>query len=348
MPPASEIGAARSQVRLKLSKPELRWRAAVDRLEGAYSEHTIRAYKADFTVFEHWCRKSGKRFLPATSDVLVEFVTAGAITSMPTTLIRRLASIKKIHRLLRLPHQVDDEEVMLSLRRALRNNSRRRKQAHGLTGDLRDMMIAACPETLLGLRNRAFIAIGYDTLCRRSELVALRVEDLCELKGGAMSILVRRGKADPFGDGRFSYLTPKTVKILRAWLDASGVTDSWIFRRVYSKRVGVSCLHPFTVSRMIKELAVAAGMDQVVATKLSGHSMRVGAAQDMMAHGIGILPIMQAGGWQSLNNLARYIAHVSVTQNGIAQLYRNQASAKPTRRTGESMPALSKNPRTAR
>jgi integrase len=265
---------------------------------------------------------------------------------MPTTLLRRLASIKKIHRLLRLPHLVDDEEVLLSLRRALRSKSRRRKQAHGLTGDLRDMMIAACPETLLGLRNRALIAVGYDTLCRRSELVALRVEDLCELEGGAMSIFVKRAKTDPFGDGRLSYLTPKTVKILRAWLKASGVTESWIFRRVYSKRIGVSCLHSYTVSRTIKELAAAAGMDQVVATKLSGHSMRVGAAQDMMANGIGILPIMQAGGWQSLNNVARYVAHVSVTQNGIAQLFRRQASNEPTSRMFENMPDhLSKDPR---
>ena len=55
--------------------------------------------------------------------------------------------------------------------------------------------------------------------------------------------------------------------------------------------------------------------------QLSGHSMRVGAAQDMMASGIGILPVMQAGGWRSMNIVGRYVQEVSVLQNGIAQLF---------------------------
>ena len=136
-----------------------------------------------------------------------------------------------------------------------------------------------------------------------------------------MSILMRRAKNDPFGDGRLGYLTPETVEFLTAWLKASGVTNGWIFRRVWGDRVGVSCLHPFTVNRTIKAMADAAGVDQVVITQLSGHSMRVGAAQDMMASGIGILPVMQAGGWRSMNIVGRYVQEANVTQNGIAQLF---------------------------
>ena len=285
------------------------WRAALARLEGAYSENTLRGYRADFAAFEDWCRKEGKRAIPASPEIVA------------SSLRRRVAGIRKIHRLLRLPNPVEDEEVLLAMRRALRNKPRRPKQAYGLTKDLRDKLIAACPKTLIGIRNRAIIAVGYDTLCRRSELVALRVQDLSELAGGAMSILVRRAKNDPFGDGRLGYLTPETVEFLTAWLKASGVTNGWIFRRVWGDRVGVSCLHPFTVNRTIKAMADAAGVDQVVITQLSGHSMRVDDAQDMMANGIGILPVMQAGGWRSMNIVGRYVQEASVTQNGIAQLF---------------------------
>ena len=38
---------------------------------------------------------------------------------------------------------------------------------------LRDKLIAAYPKMLLGLHNCAIIAVGYDTLCRRFELVGL-------------------------------------------------------------------------------------------------------------------------------------------------------------------------------
>ena len=82
---------------------------------------------------------------------------------------------------MRLSNPVEDEEVLLAMRRALRTKPRWPKQAYGLTKDLRDKLIAVCPRTLIGIRNRAIIAVGYDTLCRRSELVGLRVEDLSEL-----------------------------------------------------------------------------------------------------------------------------------------------------------------------
>jgi integrase len=303
------------------SDKRIAWRVAVARLNGAYSENTLRSYRADFASFEDWCRKARKRALPASPETVAGFIAHEAPKYLPNTLRRRVAGIRKIHRLMRLPNPVEDEEVLLAMRRALRTKPRRPKQAYGLTRQLRDKLIATCPKTLLGLRNRTIIAVGYDTLCRRSELVALRVEDLSKLEGGAMSILVRRAKNDPFGDGRLGYLTPKTVKLLKLWLKASGVTDSWIFRRVCGDRVGVSCLHPFTVNRTIKAMANVAGIDPIVITKLSGHSMRVGAAQDMMASGIGILPVMQAGGWRSMNIVGRYVQETNVMQNGIAQLF---------------------------
>jgi len=70
--------------------------------------------------------------------------------------------------------------------------------------------------------------------------------------------LITRKPYDPFGDGRLGYLTSETVEFLRAWLKASGVAESWIFRRVLGDQVGVSCLHPFTVNRTIKAMADAA------------------------------------------------------------------------------------------
>ena len=39
----------------------------------------------------------------------------------------------------------------------------------------------------------------------------------------------------------------------------------------------------------------------------SGHSMRVGAAQDLLKRGVDTAAIMRAGGWKSMNVLARYL-----------------------------------------
>ena len=293
------------------------WRAAIERLEGAYSENTLRSYRADFSAFEDWCQRAGDRALPASPQTVAAFIAHDAIKSSPATLRRRLGGIRKVHRLLRLENPVEDEDVLIAMRRALRTKPRRQKQALGLNRDLRDKLLAACPETLLGLRNRAIITVGYDTLCRRSELVSLRLEDLAPLEGGAMSILVRRAKNDPFGDGRYGYLTPPTVEILKKWLDVASIKNGWLFRKVITgDHVGSNALSPYTVVRVIKGAADAAGLNPHIVQNLSGHSMRVGAAQDLMADGVGLLPIMQAGGWKSMNVIGRYVEHAEITLCG--------------------------------
>ncbi|MGA2496057.1 MAG: hypothetical protein ABSF67_24570 [Roseiarcus sp.] len=50
--------------------------------------------------------------------------------------------------------------------------------------------------------------------------------------------------------------------------------------------------------------------------EFSGHSMRVGAAQDLMACGTGLLPIMTAGGWKSMNVIGRYVENAELAGLG--------------------------------
>src|ERR1700731_758318 len=133
------------------------WRSAIERLDGAYSENTLRSYRADFAVFEQWCRQATCSALPASPETVAAFVAHDAVKSSPATLRRRLAGIRKVHRLLRLENPVEDEEVLIAMRRALRTKPRRQKQAHGLTRELRNKVLTACPDNLLGLRNHALI-----------------------------------------------------------------------------------------------------------------------------------------------------------------------------------------------
>lgn len=63
---------------------------------------------------------------------------------------------------------------------------------------------------------------------------------------------------------------------------------------------------------MIKKLAGRIEELGETADAISGHSLRVGAAQQLILNGYGILPIMRAGGWRSINPVARYIEHVDI------------------------------------
>jgi integrase len=179
---------------------------------------------------------------------------------------------------------------------------------------LRERLLAACPQTPAGLRDRAMIALSYDTLCRRSELVSLRFEDLAPSKDSAAQVLLRTSKSDPFGAGRLAYVSPRTLRIVRDWLTAAEITTGPILRAVRSEGgIGRAALHPYSVTRILKRVAAAAGLPSPSVARLSGYSMRVGAAQDMIASGLGVLPIMQAGGWRTMNVVARYVESANLS-----------------------------------
>jgi len=51
-----------------------KWRAALARLDGAYSENTLRGYRSDFARFEAWCEATGQVALPASPETVATFI----------------------------------------------------------------------------------------------------------------------------------------------------------------------------------------------------------------------------------------------------------------------------------
>lgn len=301
--------------------PTGNWLKQLERLEGAYALNTIRAYESDFKIFEAWCRREELAALPATPATVAAFVQAQSESATPATVSRRRAAIAKIHRLMKLESPARDEEVTLATRKVFRQKGRRQKQALGLTAPLKTKIIAACRGDLRGLRDRALIGAGYDTLCRRSELVALRAEDFSAEPDGSGTILVRKAKADQYGRGRLAYLSTETVTALKLWLKAAGLNTGAIFRHIGDDSLEKGAIIPSTVCDIIRRHAERAGLDHAIVKRLSGHSMRVGAAQDMAAAGIELVAIMHAGGWRSPEMVMRYIEHMDVRKSGMARLY---------------------------
>jgi len=293
------------------------WRAALARLDGAYSDNTIRTYRADVAAYDAWCEVMGIEPFPASPEMIADFIAFRAPRDAASTLRRRLYGIRKIHRLLKMPSLVDDEDVAIALRRALRQKRSRVKQALGLKRELLERLMDVCGDDLLGLRDRALLSLGYATLCRRGELVAIRVEDFGRSDpDGSVSVLIRRSKADPFGFGRIAWVPPHAMSHVQAWRAAAGIESSYVLRTVFGEEVIDEAIAPYSVSRRIKRLAQKAGMDPETVSRLSGHSLRVGAAQDMAEDGFDLLALMTAGGWKTAHVVARYVEEARVKSVG--------------------------------
>jgi integrase/recombinase XerD len=285
------------------------WKVEFKRLEGAYAASTIRSYLTDVGIFVDWCAQTDREPLPASIETVCSFLEAQAPGLAPSTVWRRLYAIRKAHRLLRLPDPTWDEQIAITLRRVRRAKLGKPRQAKGLTKAYLNAFLRAQPDNPWGLRNRAMISLGYDLLTRRSELVAIRTEDMETRGDGTLRVLIRRSKADPFGYGRVSFTSRRTAKLVDEWLDWRGPDIEYLFCPIYQGKAVDRHLSATTVKRLIATTAQAACTDEDDIAAFSGHSMRVGAAQDLLCAGHDTAAIMRAGGWKSINVLARYLEY---------------------------------------
>lgn len=284
------------------------WRAEFRRLEGAYAPATMRGYYADVEAFETWCQANGiAEPFPSSVEAICRFLEDQSETRAPATVRRRLYAIRKAHRLLGLPDTTCDEDINLAFRRVRRRKSVRPKQAKGLTRDYLDRFLETEPDTPWGLRNRAMLSLVYELLTRRSELVALRTDDLEKRGDGTLRVLIRRSKSDPFGQGRIAFTSERTAQLVHHWQDWRGPEIEWLFCPIYQGKAINRDLGTTTVKRLVKNAARRADLDPSDVDAFSGHSMRVGAAQDLLAKGLDTAAIMRAGGWKSVDVLARYL-----------------------------------------
>ena len=279
--------------------------------DGAYSHRTVRGYDSDLRTFARWCSSRGYPCFPAAPNVLADFVDDQVERHCLSTIKRRLCAIAFAHRMRDLPAPTDSNVVRLAVRRAARRRSRRPKQVRGLTNTIRAKIIAACPSTLAGLRDAALISVGYDTLCRSSELAAMQVEHVLLQGDETATIIIPRSKSDIVGDGRVAYLSPQTTSLLTRWLGNAALEAGPLFRGLHLNCRSDGPLATSSIRRLIKRATMRAGLDASIAKELSGHSMRIGAAQDMMVAGFDALAIMQAGGWKSANVVLRYVEKAS-------------------------------------
>lgn len=283
------------------------WRAEFKRLEGAYAPSTLKSYVTDVSIFIEWCAATGRQPLPASVETVCAFLEDQAQSRFPASVWRRVYAIRKVHRLLRLPDPTWDEDINITLRRVRRMRLNRPRQARGLTREMLERCLATQPDNPWGLRNRAMLSLGYDLLTRRSELVALRSDDLEARHDGTMRVIIRRSKADPFGMGRIAFTSRRSAELVSEWLAWRGPQIDPLFCGIYRGRPINRALGTTTVKKVIKTSVAAAGLLPHEVAAFSGHSLRVGAAQDLLCAGFNAAAIMRAGGWKSVNVLARYL-----------------------------------------
>lgn len=292
---------------------------------GAYAEATERARRVDTGAFSTWCIGQGQQALPADPATVAAFLraedTAGKSVA---TIRRRAASIAHMHRAAGGSNPCQAEPVRLALRAISRQRGTDQGQAAPLSARdahrIEDRVLGE-DARLKDQRDVALMMVGRDLLARASELVALTVEAVQFDSDGALVELRRRKTSTE----TVTYqIGPGAAAALRRWLDAAGISSGPVFR---STTKGGNTLKPGALSvrdvgRVLKGLAARAKFDQARVAALSGHSLRVGMACDLVAANVDSAAVMQAAGWSTPRMLARYTQRLDAKRGAIARYYK--------------------------
>lgn len=283
------------------------------KIDGAYAPATIRAYKANFERFISFCEKLKTCALPADSDSVKEYIKQLSGGSLKSASIRiAIAAISSIHKLNQLIDPTTHPDVKLEMRRMHRKLGRESSQAIGIDTKKLQQLLAELDDSLIDLRDRALVLTAYDGMCRRSELVSLNVEDISYHDDSTLKLKLRRSKTDQDGMGRWLHLSKKTSIAIKEWLGVANIDSGKIFRGIKPTGEISDRLCASQINRIYKKLARNSKIDPKKIKHISGHSVRVGAAQDMLIAGETLAKIMQRGRWSKTDTVMRYIENATL------------------------------------
>ena len=266
--------------------------------EQSHAVSTISVYRRYWKMFETWCDQNG---VPTTKESMSVYLNEADLSQSA------LMNVAKAARFIDPPEfagEIRDKHSSTIANRNKRGMLRMGKgQASGLTlPDLRQMVDSgSVDQTTLAL-----IAVMHSAMLRRSEACALTWADVGKGRGAGGSVYIARSKTDQAGDGAWTYLSPLALRLLEDIAPRNRRPGDIIF-----------AFNPRQVNMRIRTAAKRAGLDGLY----SGHSPRVGAAQDLGDLGVSTSAIQTAGRWKDINMPARYAAAASLEHGAMAKLY---------------------------
>ena len=161
-----------------------------DYVRGSISANTRRAYRSDLAHFQEW-----GGVVPATDEMIAEYLADHAGELSVSTLMRRLASIAKAHAAQGLGNPTRSILVQSTMKGIKRAYTTLQKQAKPLLVTDLITIMASLTDSTKDMRDKALLLVGFAGGFRRSELVAIDYADLEWVRQGVV-ILIRRSKTD--------------------------------------------------------------------------------------------------------------------------------------------------------
>ncbi len=276
------------------------WDLHQQALSSELADNTRAAYQKGWSKFVDYC--TAERIgdpLSASPDQVANFFVhlatrpsphSGAMLSMGTVSLYKSAVNKKYLEAEK-PSPTNHPLVRSTLKGLARLRGSSSRKVEALREFHIEAMLRATPDSLIGKRDAAIIAVGFAGALRRSEICDLNVQDVefldTQVDGeDRIVITIRQSKTDQQGKGQRVPILDgggiRPINRLRLWLECSGITAGPLFQTM--KRGGKlrgKPLHHSDIPRIVKHYAKLIGLDP---KDIAGHSLRAGFVTSAAVH----------------------------------------------------------------
>lgn len=276
---------------------------------GYGAKNTRRAAAADWDHFSDWCESNHCLPLPCKPDDVALYlrVCVEELGLKVSTVQRRLWAISEMHRRNSLPAPSDEWVVRNTIRRLRREHSTPPAGKKPLVVEDLKRMLTICPQSLVGLRDKAILLIGFASALPRAELVALDFEDLERADEGIV-LRLKSGRKIGLPFGKDPLTCP--VRTLSAWLDGAKIEAGPVFRGfTRNGRPRPTRLTAHIVSEIVKKYCGAIGKPE---SAFAAHSLRAGFAVSAAKAGASESAIQRQTGHASLVSLRKYTGDITL------------------------------------
>ena len=317
-------GKAALPIPTTTAPPAIREDTARDLAINSVSGNTKRAYGQTLERFDDWCTawqcEADDAGIAAYLAELFEAGKSPAVAGQVVAALRFRAKRLGVES----PIGPKTSAVLAGFRRKARD--RGQGQVAGVNWSDADAVVAILAKTAKDanhrkevhkeLRDAALIAVMSDAMLRVSEAEALDYDDLRHAEDGTARLTIRHSKTDQEGDGAVMFLGKQAAKHLVYWTDAAGISEGPLFQRLDRAGNPRGRLSSRSIRAFITKRAGEAGLEG----RVSGHSLRVGAAQSLASAGASLVEMQQAGRWESPTMPGRYAKAQLAARGAVARL----------------------------
>jgi integrase len=152
-------------------------------------------------------------------------------------------------------------------------------------------------------------------------LTALLFTDLTVEPDGSAPSSFAGVRQDQEGVGAVVPVPADAMAHLVKWVTAARISSGPLFRSVRHGGGSVGgALDAGDVSRIFKNMATRARLSAENIAQISGHSARIGGAQDMLRYEETLPAIMTAGRWKNPEMAGRYVAKVAARDSAAKRI----------------------------